>query len=277
VRDTISYIESRATLHPRLAVVLGSGLAGFLSAVENRQEIPYPEIPGWPASTVPGHPGKLVFGSLGPAPVAILAGRSHLYEGLDPKRVTLGVRVLAALGVKTLILTNAAGAIREEFTPGSLVALSDHVNLQGTNPLIGPNDDSLGPRFPDMSEVYSPRLRALARSAAAQLGFPLREGVYAAMLGPSYETPAEIRFLRTIGCDLVGMSTVPEAIAARHAGLELLAISCVTNWAAGVKPGAIHHADVLERGSQASGQLARLLQLVLQNLAATDPNRRHGP
>lgn len=268
MRETISYIESRTTLRPRLAVVLGSGLSGFLSAVENPQEIPYIEIPGWPASTVPGHAGKLVFGLLGPTPVAILAGRSHLYEGHDAKRVTLGVRVLATLGVKTLILTNAAGAIRKDFTPGSLVALSDHVNLQGTNPLVGPNDDSLGPRFPDMTEVYTPRLRTLARSAAAQLGFPLREGVYAAMLGPSYETPAEIRFLRAIGCDLVGMSTVPEAIAARHLGLEILAISCVTNWAAGVKPGAIHHAEVLERGAEAAGRLAELLKLVLASLAA---------
>ena len=273
MRETISCIESRTSLRPRLAVVLGSGLAGFLSSVENSQEIPYPEIPDWPASTVPGHPGKLVFGSLGPIPVAILAGRSHLYEGHDAKRVTLGVRALAALGVKTLILTNAAGAIREDFTPGSLVALSDHVNLQGTNPLIGPNDDSLGPRFPDMTDVYSPRLRALARNAAAQLGFPLREGVYAAMLGPSYETPAEIRFLRAIGCDLVGMSTVPEAIAARHLGLELLAISCVTNGAAGVKPGAIHHAEVLERGNAAAGRLADLLNLVLASLS---PEPTHG-
>ncbi len=274
MRETISYIESRASLRPCVAVVLGSGLSGFLSSVENPQEIPYADIPGWPASTVPGHAGKLVFGTLGRTPGAILAGRSHLYEGHDAKSVTLGVRVLAALGVKTLILTNAAGAIREDLTPGELVVLSDHVNLQGTNPLIGPNDDSLGPRFPDMTDVYSPRLRALARDAAARLGFRVREGVYAAMLGPSYETPAEIRFLRAIGCDLVGMSTVPEAIAARHAGLEILAISCVTNWAAGVKPGAIHHAEVLERGNEAASRLARLLPLVVQSLAAPEPS--HG-
>lgn len=273
MRDAIAYIESRTSRRPRIAVVLGSGLTGFLSCVENAQEIPYAEIPDWPDSTVPGHAGKLVFGSLGATPVAILAGRSHLYEGHDAKRVTLGVRVLAALGVKTLILTNAAGAIREDFIPGELVALSDHVNLQGTNPLVGPNDDSLGPRFPDMTDVYSLRLRKLARDAAAQLGFALREGVYGAMLGPSYETPAEIRFLRAIGCDLVGMSTVPEAIAGRHAGLEILAISCVTNWAAGVKPGAIHHAEVLERGNAAAGRLGDLLKLVLASLA---PEPNHG-
>jgi purine-nucleoside phosphorylase len=261
-----AYIESRTAVHPKVAVVLGSGLGAFAQELSGRVEIPYSDIPYWPRSTAVGHAGKLVTGCLGATPVTVMAGRAHLYEGYGPEQVVFGVRVLAKLGVRTVVFTNAAGGINPKYGRGALVLISDHINLQGTNPLVGPNDDSLGPRFPDMSEAYSKRLREIAKETAAGLGIRLEEGVYAAMLGPSYETPAEIRYLRAIGADLVGMSTVPEVIAANHMGVRALAISCVTNMAAGILPQKISHAEVLETGESVRGTLVTLLKSLLPRI-----------
>ena len=222
ILDAKACIESRTALRPTIGVVLGSGLGAFADELAARLEIPYSEIPGWPASTAVGHAGKLILGKLGRLEVAVMAGRAHLYEGYSPAQATYGVRVLGSLGVRTLVLTNAAGGINPSLKRGGLVLISDHINMQGCNPLAGPNDDALGPRFPDMSEVYSRAFREKAKQVAARLGIQVAEGIYAAMLGPSYETPAEIRYLRTIGADLVGMSTVPEAIVASHMGIETL-------------------------------------------------------
>jgi purine-nucleoside phosphorylase len=213
-----------------------------------------------------GHAGKLVTGRIGDAEVIVLAGRAHLYEGYTAQQVAFGVRELARRGVKSLVLTNAAGGINLAYSPGDLVLISDHINLLGANPLIGPNDDSLGPRFPDMSDAYSSAYREIAKAAAAELGIKLAEGVYAAALGPSYETPAEIRYLRTIGADLVGMSTVPETIAANHAGMKVLAISCVTNMAAGILPRKLTHSEVIETGERVKDTLIRLLRTLLPRL-----------
>lgn len=272
--EAVAYVRGRCGLGPRAGVVLGSGLGGFARRLAGRCEIPYAEIPHWPLSTAEGHAGRLVLGSLGELPVAVMAGRAHLYEGYRPDQVVFGVRVLARLGARVLVLTNAAGGINPAFRRGLLVLITDHVNLQGSNPLVGPNDERLGPRFPDMTEAYPERLRRIAHQAAAELGIALAEGVYAAMLGPSYETPAEIRFLRAIGADLVGMSTVPEVIAARHMGIPVLAISCVTNMAAGLAPGPLSHSEVLETGRMVRDQLERLLEALLPRLAtAATPNQ----
>ena len=253
---------------PKVAVVLGSGLGAFADELEERLEIPYDQISDWPISTAVGHAGKLVFGKLGALDVAVMAGRAHLYEGYLPGQVVFPVRVLHALGVRSVVFTNAAGGINISYQRGALVLVSDHINLQGSNPLVGPNHDELGPRFPDMSEAYSRRYRDIARQVADELDIELKEGVYAAVLGPSYETPAEIRFLRTIGADLVGMSTVPEVIAARHMGMEVLAISCVTNMAAGILPHKISHQEVLETGEAVRGTLIRFLTALLPRLGA---------
>jgi len=253
-----------------MAVVLGSGLGAFADELSGRTEIPYTQIPGWPCSTAIGHAGKLVFGKLEGLDVAVMAGRVHLYEGYPPPQVAFGVRVLGSLGVRSMVLTNAAGGINLALERGGLVLISDHINLQGSNPLVGPNDDALGTRFPDMTEAYSRRLRALAHEVGSALGIRLAEGVYAALLGPSYETPAEIRYLRTIGADLVGMSTVPEVIAANHMGIEVLGISCVTNMAAGILPQKLSHAEVLETGEMVRGTLVRLLKALLPRLEEPD-------
>jgi purine-nucleoside phosphorylase len=269
IQDAKALIESRTELRPAVGVVLGSGLGAFAAELSDAAAIPYSEIPGWPGSTAIGHAGQLVIGKLDGLEVAVMAGRAHLYEGYTPQQSTFGVRVLGSLGVRSLVLTNAAGGINLALEQGGLVLISDHINLQGTNPLVGPNDDSLGPRFPDMSEAYSRACREIAKSAAVELCIPLTEGVYAAMLGPSYETPAEIRFLRTIGADVVGMSTVAEVIAANHMGIRCLGISCVTNMAAGVVPLArINHEEVLETGAAVRDTLVRFLKLLLPRLAA---------
>jgi purine-nucleoside phosphorylase len=268
LEEAVAWLRERTSLSPRVGVVLGSGLGGFASCLTDRLEIPYETIPHWPVSTAEGHAGRLVLGRLGELPVAVMAGRVHLYEGYRPDQVVFGVRVLGRLGARALVLTNAAGGINPAFQRGLLVLISDHINLQGANPLVGPNEESLGPRFPDMTEAYSVRLRQIARETAAELGIPVAEGVYAAMLGPSYETPAEIRFLRIIGADLVGMSTVPEVIAARHMGLSVLAISCVTNMAAGLAPGPLSHREVLETGEIVRDRLSRLLEALLPRIAA---------
>jgi purine-nucleoside phosphorylase len=266
MQAALDLIRSRTAITPRAAVVLGSGLGAFADELTDRFEIPYGEIPGWPVSTAVGHAGKLVIGTLGSTPIAVMAGRAHMYEGYTPEQVVFGVRVLARLGAKTLVLTNAAGGINLNFSQGALVLISDHINLMGRNPLAGPNDDSLGPRFPDMSDAYSPALREKANAAAASLRIALHEGVYAALLGPNYETPAEIRYLRAIGADLVGMSTVPEVLAARHMGVECVAISCVTNMAAGILPQKINHEEVLETGAQVRDTLVRLLKALVGHL-----------
>jgi purine-nucleoside phosphorylase len=246
--------------------VLGSGLGGFADAVSDPVEVPYGDIPGWPASTAIGHAGTLVLGRFGEVPVAVMKGRGHLYEGLSPADVVFGVRVLGRLGVHSLVLTNACGAIDPSVEPGTLVAITDHLNLQGSSPLVGPNDETLGPRFPDMTDAYDPGYRAIAHRAAAALGLDLGEGVYAAWLGPAFETPAEIRMMRALGADLVGMSTVPEVLAARHLGLRCLALSCVTNAAAGVRPEPIDHERVLEVGARAAADLVALLREVVPAL-----------
>jgi purine-nucleoside phosphorylase len=247
-------------------VVLGSGLGAFAETLEDRVETAYSAIPGWPASTAIGHAGKLVEGCIGDAEVIVLAGRAHLYEGYTAQQVTFGVRELARRGVRSLVLTNAAGAVNLDYHPGQLVLISDHINLLGVNPLAGPNDVSLGPRFPDMSEAYPRDYRDIARQAASELGVTLEESVYAAVPGPSYETPAEIRYLRIIGADLVGMSTVPETIVANYLGMKVLAISCVTNMAAGILPHKLSHEDVLETGARVRDLLVSLLRAVVPRL-----------
>jgi purine-nucleoside phosphorylase len=257
------FLESRTALRPRVTVVLGSGLGAFADELADPTEIPYSEIPGWPCSTAIGHAGKLVFGKLGTLEVAAMAGRVHLYEGYTPAQVTFGVRVLGSLGVRSIVLTNAAGGINLALERGGLVLISDHINLQASNPLVGPNNDAQGPRFPDMSEAYSRQLRTLAHEVGSELGIRLAEGVYAAVLGPSYETPAEIRYLRTIGADLVGMSTVPEVIVANHMGIRVLGISCVTNMAAGILPQKISHSEVLETGEMVRATLVGFLRALL--------------
>ena len=262
----VAAIRERTPLVPRATVILGSGLGGFAAAVEDAVEIPYGEIPGWPVSTAIGHSGTLVIGTFAGVPLAVMKGRAHLYEGHSAEKVVFGVRVLGRLGAEVLVVTNACGGVREDLRPGDLVLVSDHLNLQGTSPLVGPNDDSLGPRFPDMSNAYDPALRALAHEAAARLGQTLPEGVYAAWLGPAFETPAEIRMIRVLGADLVGMSTVPEVLAARHMGLRCLTISCVTNMAAGILPEPLDAEHVLRVGAQAEGRLTALLAAVLPAL-----------
>jgi purine-nucleoside phosphorylase len=262
----VSLIRERTQLTPVVGVVLGSGLGGFAEAVEDAVEISYTEIPGWPASTAIGHAGTLVVGTAAGVPVAVMRGRAHLYEGHLPEKVVFGVRVLGRLGIHTLVLTNACGAVDTCLQPGQLVLVSDHLNLQGASPLVGPNDEQLGPRFPDMSDAYDPELRAAAHAAAARVDVELSEGVYAAWLGPAFETPAEIRMLRTLGADLVGMSTVPEVLAARHMGIRCLALSCVTNMAAGVVDQPIDHEHVLAVGARAQSTLTALLRELIPAL-----------
>ena len=253
-------------MRPSIGVVLGSGLGAFADELSDRIDLPYADIPGWPNSTAVGHAGKLIIGKLGGLDVAVMAGRAHLYEGYTMQQVTYGVRVLHGIGARAMVFTNAAGGINLSLERGGLVLISDHINLQGGNPLVGPNDDSLGPRFPDMSEAYSREFRAAARDLAAEQCIALTEGVYAAVLGPSYETPAEIRYLRVIGADVVGMSTVPEVIVANHMGMKVLGISCVTNMAAGILPQKINHEEVLETGIMVRDTLVRFLKALVARL-----------
>lgn len=266
VMEAAEAVRGRAPFVPDVAVVLGSGLGAFADGLADAVSIRYEDLPQWPASKVIGHEGRLVVGASGGRRVAALAGRVHYYEGHDLQTVTFATRVVGALGVKTLILTNAAGGINVAFTKGALMLIDDHINLLGGNPLIGPNDERFGLRFPDMTEVYSARLRAVAVEAAAAVGVDLVHGTYVAVHGPSYETPAEIRFLRTIGADAVGMSTVPEAIVARHMGIEVLGISCITNMAAGVLPEPMRHEDVMETARRVRGQFIALLEAIIARL-----------
>ena len=264
----VGRIREDSALEPRVGVVLGSGLGSLVDELEDRVEIPYAEIPGWPVSTAVGHAGVLVLGAIAGVPIAVMRGRAHLYEGIGADRVAFGVWVLGRLGIRSLVVTNAAGGIDPGYRPGLLVLISDHVNLQGASALVGPNDDSLGPRFPDMSDAYDTQVRARAREAAARLGIEVAEGVYGAWLGPQFETPAEIRFMRAVGADLAGMSTVQEVIAARHMGVRVLGISVVTNMAAGVLPEAIDHEAVLEVGARAAGSVTALLRELVPTLSA---------
>ena len=267
VHAAAEVVRARISGVPSVAVVLGSGLGDFAGSLGSAASMPYGDLPHWPVSNVAGHEGRLVVGTSRGVRIAALAGRSHLYEGHDSQTVTFAVRALGVLGVKTLILTNAAGGVNTGFSQGALMVMDDHINLTGHNPLVGVNDDRFGPRFPDMSGVYSARLRRMADEAARAIDLRLAHGVYAALLGPSYETPAEIRYLRTIGADAVGMSTVPEAIAARHMGIEVLGLSCITNMAAGVLPQPLDHAEVMETARRVRGQFIALLEGIIDRLA----------
>jgi purine-nucleoside phosphorylase len=264
-------ILQRTALRPKIALVLGSGLGAFADSLTDAARVPYAEIPSFPQSTAIGHAGRLVIGNVvvkaGSIPVAAMQGRVHLYEGYSAQEITFPIRVFARMGIRAVILTNAAGGINLTYSQGALVLIKDHINLQGANPLAGPNDDRFGPRFPDMSQAYSRAYREIARSEAQKLGIPLHEGVYAGLLGPSYETPAEIEYLRRIGADLVGMSTVAEVIAARHMGLNILAISCVTNMAAGILDQPLSHAEVMETGERVKTTFESLLRAVLPHIS----------
>src|SRR5580692_3401548 len=264
-----AFVLSQTKLRPQIGLVLGSGLGSFADDLTDAVRIPYADIPTFPRSTAVGHAGQLVVGKSGEVPVAVMQGRVHLYEGYSAAEVAFPTRVLGRTGVRALILTNAAGGINVEYGQGALVILRDHINLQGQNPLTGANDERFGPRFPDMSYAYAKRLREIALEEAGRLGIARHEGVYAALAGPSYETPAEIRYLRTIGADLVGMSTVAETIAARHMEIEVLAISCVTNMAAGILDQVLSHQEVMETGEKVRGQFEALLHAVLPRIAAS--------
>ena len=260
-------IRQQTRIVPKVAVILGSGMGSIADSVQSPAVIPYAAIPGWPASTVAGHAGRLVIGTLAGRNAAVLQGRAHVYEGYAANQVAFPVRVLRRLGVETLIVTNAAGAINAAFAPGDLMLITDHLNLLGfggNNPLCGPNDERLGPRFPNMNDAYDPVLRNLAAQAAAEAGFTLREGVYACLAGPSFETPAELRFLRTIGADAVGMSTVPEVIAARHGGMRVLGISVISNRANLDGSTPTSHAEVLTATGKAAPKLGLLLTALLK-------------
>jgi purine-nucleoside phosphorylase len=263
------YILNKTKLRPKIALVLGSGLGAFADEFTKAVKIPYAKISHFPRSTAVGHAGQLVLGTVDGIAVAGMQGRVHLYEGYSAKDVAFPIRAFARMGVRAVILNNAAGGIRKNFTQGLLVVLSDHINLQGANPLSGPNDEKFGPRFPDMSTAYDKQFRKIAQEQGSALGVELSEGVYAALAGPNYETPAEIRFLRAIGADLVGMSTVPEVLAARHSGIRVLGISCVTNAAAGVLDQPLDHNEVLQTAERVRGQFIALLRGILPKIAET--------
>jgi purine-nucleoside phosphorylase len=265
-------ILQRTPLQPKIGLVLGSGLGAFADSLTDATRVPYAEIPSFPQSTAIGHAGRMVVGQAGNVPVAAMQGRVHLYEGYSAQQVAFPIRVLGRMGVKAVILTNAAGGINLSYSQGALVLLSDHINLQGANPLVGPNDERFGVRFPDMTHTYSRAYRQIAREEAAKLNIMLHQGVYAALLGPSYETPVEIEYLRRIGADLVGMSTVAEVIAARHMGLNVLAISCVTNMAAGILDQPLSHAEVMETGERVKSTFEALLRAVLPRIVGVVSN-----
>lgn len=266
--DTARWIRGKRDVAPRVGLVLGSGLGSFAEKLKNRVAIPYEEIPHFPVpSGVVGHAGELVLGDVGRTPVVVLSGRVHFYEGRPMTDVVYPARALARLGVGAVVLTNAAGGVRRTFKPGDLMLISDHINAFGTNPLIGPNEEALGARFPDMSAVYDRKLRSLAKSTARELEVPLREGVYLGNSGPSYETPAEIRAYRSLGADAVGMSTIPEAIALRHAGVRVLGISTITNMAAGILPQPLVHAEVLAVTKRVGQRFVALLTALVPKIA----------
>lgn len=264
--EAAAFVRSRTKLRPKLAIVLGSGLGSFADQLTDAVRLPYAEIPHFPKPTAEGHAGQLVIGNVGHVPVVCMQGRVHFYEGYTMKDVVFPVRAFGRLGIKGLILTNAAGGVNESYKQGCLVVLKDHINLQGSSPLMGPNDERFGPRFLDMTQAYFRPYRQIALEHGKRLGIDVYEGVYAAMFGPAYETPAEIRFLRTIGADVVGMSTVAEVIAARHLGMRVLAISCVTNMAAGILDRPLSHKEVLETGERVKGKFMQLLDSIMPQL-----------
>ncbi|HIT34241.1 MAG TPA: purine-nucleoside phosphorylase [Candidatus Faecousia intestinigallinarum] len=265
--ETISaaadYLLSHVQSRPTIGLVLGSGLGDFADTLENPVRVPYAQIPDFPQPTVAGHSGAFVFGRRCGREVVVLQGRLHYYEGFTQQALTLPIRVLAAMGVKTLVLTNAAGGVNLGFHAGCLMLISDHINYSGQNPLIGENLDAFGPRFPDVSDLYTARLRAAVKERAAQAGIPLEEGVYMMFSGPNYETPAEVRMARILGADAVGMSTVPEALAAGHSGMEVIGVSCITNMAAGVLPVKLSHQEVVETANRVHDDFHRLLETIL--------------
>lgn len=262
------FLLSQARIAPKIGLVLGSGLGAFADQLSDASRIPYAQIPGFPRSTAIGHAGQMVIGKAGDIPVAVMQGRVHLYEGYSVQEVTYPMRVFGRMGIGAVVITNAAGGINVKYQQGALVVISDHINLQGYNPLVGSNDDRFGVRFPDMTRAYSRGYAKAAQEEAVKLGIALGQGVYAGLLGPSYETPAEIRYLRTIGADLVGMSTVAEVVAARHMGIKVLAISCVTNMAAGILDQVLSHQEVMETGEKVRTQFEALLKAVLPRIAA---------
>jgi purine-nucleoside phosphorylase len=266
-QSAAKFLLAQTPLRPKIGLVLGSGLGGFADDLADATRIPYSNIPFFPRSTAVGHAGQMVFGTAGGIPVAAMQGRVHLYEGYSAREVAFPMRVLDQMDVHAVVLTNAAGGINLEYKQGALVVITDHINLQGHNSLVGPNDDRFGPRFPDMTQAYWKPYREMTLQVAKRLGKTIYQGVYAALLGPNYETPAEIRYLRTIGADLVGMSTVPEVIVARHMGVKVLAISCVTNMAAGILDQTINHEEVLETGERVKGDFVALLRAVLPEIA----------
>ncbi|MGC2194744.1 MAG: purine-nucleoside phosphorylase [Terriglobales bacterium] len=262
------FLLSQTMLRPTIGLILGSGLGAFADSLSDSTRVSYTQIPAFPRSTAIGHAGQMVIGKAGPVAVAAMQGRVHLYEGYSAQQVAFPIRVFGRMGLRAVILTNAAGGINLKYQQGALVLIKDHINLQGQNPLTGPNDDRFGVRFPDMTHAYSQPYGKAAQEEAAKLGIPLQDGVYAGLLGPSYETPAEIRYLRTIGADLVGMSTIAEVIAARHMGIKVLAISCVTNMAAGILDQVLSHQEVIETGEKVRGHFEALLRAVLPRIAA---------
>ncbi|WP_166239230.1 purine-nucleoside phosphorylase [Paenibacillus turpanensis] len=266
VEEAVQFLQSKLPAAPEIGLILGSGLGVLGDQVENAVALDYGAIPNFPVSTVEGHAGKLIYGELQGKRVIVMQGRFHLYEGYEGDAVTFPVRVMRALGVNTLIVTNAAGGVNFDYKPGDLMLIRDHINFMFRNPLIGPNDNKLGARFPDMSEGYSKRLRELAKGVASEQGLPLQEGVYCGVLGPSYETPAEIRMIRTLGGDAVGMSTVPEVIAARHAGIEVLGISCISNAAAGILDQPLSHDEVMETAERVKETFLTLVRGIVEKL-----------
>ncbi len=263
IKAAAEYIRARVSVRPTIGLVLGSGLGDYADTLEDAVRISYSEIPNFPVPTIPGHSGALVIGRKCGQEVVVLQGRIHYYEGLPQQEITLPIRVLAALGVKTVVLTNACGGVNLDFEPGDLMLISDHINYSGANPLIGPNMEEFGPRFPDMSDLYTASLRGQIKQKAQQSGISLREGVYAMYSGPNYETPAEIRMFRTLGADAVGMSTVPEAIVAGHCGMQVVGVSCVTNMAAGVLPVKLSHEEVTETANRVKEVFQKLIDLIV--------------
>jgi purine-nucleoside phosphorylase len=270
IDEAAGFLRAKTGEAPAVGVILGSGLGDFGAGMQRLVTVPYSEIPHFPVSSVVGHSGKLLLGNLSGLPLAVMSGRVHFYEGYSMEQVVFPARVLGRLGVRTLIVTNAAGGINRSFKPGDLMIITDHINLLGANPLQGPNLDELGVRFPDMSEAYNRELRQRALEAAESMGLKLQQGVYVAVSGPSYETPAEIEMFHRCGADAVGMSTVPEVIAANHMGLRVLGISCITNMAAGVLPQKLHHAEVLETTARVQREFVGLLERIVQLLAGEE-------
>ncbi|MFX3625568.1 MAG: purine-nucleoside phosphorylase [Ectobacillus sp.] len=266
IEQAASYLKQKYSKTPAIGLILGSGLGVLADEIENAVKVPYSEIPNFLISTVEGHAGQLLFGTLEGVTVVAMQGRFHYYEGYDMQKVTFPVRVMKALGVEKLIVTNAAGGVNTSFEPGDLMIISDHINFTGTSPLIGPNDPALGVRFPDMSEAYCKQLRQTAKQAAERLGIKVREGVYVAMSGPTYETPAEVRMVRTLGGDAVGMSTVPEVIVARHSGLKVLGISCISNMAAGILDQPLHHEEVIETTERVKVNFLSLVKEIIKEM-----------